>query len=171
MMRSLSLASLVLYTGLACAESTQAGVWYGTSTDEIIATHVQNDDGSMLSFLCTKSDKSCLWTISVGLTCDEKYEQPALAATRMGSAHITMVCNGKLKESNLYMLYAKEYEMMNSLVSRGGVMGIALAKDDGQFIAFRFNVDGAKAAIENIASALDRLPASKKPASIRSNTF
>lgn len=165
------LLALFTFASINSIAGQSPGVWYGSSSDSTISTYVSNEDGSTLSFVCHKSDRSCVWGLSVMNPCSENKEQPVLGTSVAGASHLTLICLGRGESSSFYSYFLKEYEQMFSLTVSGGVLGIAVPLEGGEFTAHRFNVDGAKAAIESVAKALNALNPTKKPTGLGSNTF
>lgn len=148
---------------LLCASSSLAaskvGVWTGFNQDDTVGAYVSADDGSALTFSCIGGKtNACYWTIYARITCDDGHTSPALMSSRAGAASATLTCLGKVKNSDLYMMHIKEYDDMNTIIAEGGVLGIAIAKESGDFQAMRFNVDGAKQAVANVIKAFGVSP-------------
>lgn len=156
-------AALVSVVSFASASAQNAGVWYGSSDADSISTHVNSDDGSVLTFLCSKTDESCLWGLSINVSCEKDELQPILGSSIVGAAHLTLVCAGPSSRKPLYAYVIKEYTQTLNLLSKGGIVGFVTPLASGRFSVIRFNADGAMTSAERAASAVKAQAAKKSP--------
>lgn len=152
MKTSIALATAVLLA--TSAHAGRSGIWEGFADDEIIGTQVTNDEDNTFAFLCVRKGTSCTWVLTLNLSCDENAKMPVLGASRLGAMHLTLGCVGPSKDKKRFMYTIDEYKRVFDLIAKGGEVGFAVAKDTGQFVAFRFNADGASQSIRNVADAL-----------------
>lgn len=136
------------------------GVWGGwTSSDgKYLYAGVENESHSRLVKSCDKASGKCWWFYGVQLACDESHKQIVLASGRLGSAAFKLTCAGKIEASTpgvqLYALAVDEDPDFERMVLAGGVVGLVIATEAGEFNVSRFNCDGAGTSIKALSTAI-----------------
>lgn len=146
-----NLALLLTTLSSTCALAASPGVWDGGTDKDSAWAFVHNEGGSTLGKVCIKSSWTCSWVIYIDTRCDDGKFVPALFASKAGTASGMINCGGPAGKETVNYLYTITEVDVDELVSYGGVAGVVIGLQDGSFSSYRFNVDGAKAAI----SALD----------------
>lgn len=135
-------------TGAYAQQGWQAGVM---NDNEGVYAGVTNDSGVVLGRYCTFKDDSCVWLIANDMSCRPANDYPALA-TAKSSAHVSLVCGGMNPARTQHRYFIKPYDTIDALVNDGGILGIAMVAESGNFRVFRFDLRGAKAILEQADS-------------------
>lgn len=106
-----------------------------------------NDNGVVFGRYCYFKDDTCVWMLANDLGCTPGATYPALATSR-DSAHVQLVCGGKSPTPALSRYFLKPYDTVEALVDAGGVLGVAVVADNGNFRVYRFDLAGAKRVLE-----------------------
>jgi len=147
------------------------GVWGGwTSSDgKYLYAGVDNESHSRLVKSCEKATGKCWWFFGAQLSCDDGHQQVMLASSRIGSASFKLTCAGKADKNasgtQPYLLAVEEDPNFERMVIAGGVLGLVVATEAGEFNVSRFNCDGASSSVKALSAALGSTPLSK-PASL-----
>jgi hypothetical protein len=131
-------------TGTHAQQTWQAGVM---TDNEGVYAGVTNDSGAILGRYCTFKDDSCVWMLVNDMGCKPANQYPALATAKT-SAHVSLVCAGLNPARTQHRYFLKPYDTVDGLVGEGGVLGVAMVAESGNFRVFRFDLRGAKAILE-----------------------
>lgn len=145
-MKGFILGVSLLLTALTASAQQQwrAGVM---SENEGVYAGVTSESGVILGRYCTFKDDTCVWLIANDMGCTPANEYPALASAK-SSAHVNLVCVGLRADQTQHRYLIKPYDTIDALVNEGGVLGVAMVTESGNFRVFRFNLRGAKAILE-----------------------
>jgi hypothetical protein len=143
---------LLLLAALSIAKFANAQTTWSSgllAKNEGVYAGTVNDSGAVFGRYCYFADDSCYWVLSNSLSCEETSTYPALAAAK-DAANIELVCAGKPRNSNLHKYFLKPYDTIEALVGdSGGVLGVATVAEGGNFRVFRFDLSGAKRAMQD----------------------
>lgn len=146
------------------AKSEPPGVWHGWKTDDANFAGVSNDSDSVLAKMCLNKDNSCYWVLYLKDKCEVGVATPVLMNARSGSISVELTCIGPA-DGGYHVLGTTDIQKVEQAVTSGGVAGIALPLDAGEFSVVRFNVDGAASSLKALAAAA-KSPSLKKPTAI-----
>jgi hypothetical protein len=158
-----NLALLLTMLSSTCAMAVSPGVWDGGSGKDSAWAVVRNEGGSTFGKVCIRSSGACSWVIYIDTRCDDGKSVPALFASRAGTASGMIGCGGPVGEDKINYLYTITEVDVEELVSYGGVAGVVIGLQDGSFSSYRFNVDGAKAAIKALDLTIGAGATKKSP--------
>lgn len=106
-----------------------------------------NASGVAFGRYCYFKDDTCYWMLGNDLSCDAGSIYPALASSK-DAANIELVCGGKGSAGTRYNYFLKPYDTIENLVGASGVLGVAAVAEGGNFRVFRFDLKGAKRALQ-----------------------
>lgn len=144
-------AALCLMAALSHAQTWSSGLM----TDKTgVYVGTVSESGAILARYCYFKDSSCVWMITTDLNCEAGADYPALATSKAAS-HLTLLCANREPKPAVNRYLVRPYDSMQSLIDAGEVFGLAMVTEAGGFKVFRFNLNGAKIAIQE-AEALFR---------------
>ena len=148
---ALGLAAHTLMLGAAHAQSSMWQKIAATNKRDHIAYTVGKDDPKqLLAVRCFQESKKCLVVLSMGTQCEDKAFYPLLLNSDAGALHIRGFCT--VNEGRFEYILSPYDQVSQILYTAKGVLGIATPLEDGAFRAYRFNLYGAKDAIDLVSS-------------------
>jgi hypothetical protein len=141
--------------GLSSAHA-QSSLWQTISAsnkkDAIAYTVGKDDSKQILAVRCFQDSKKCAVVLSMSTQCEDKAFYPMLINSDSGALHIRGFCT---VNEGRYEYILSPYEQVSQILYSGkGTLGIATPLDDGAFRAYRFNLYGAKEAMDVIYSKI-----------------
>jgi hypothetical protein len=134
------------------APAERYGDWSAThSGDGLYFATTTNATGAVFGVMC--SDGSCISFVNPTIACEEKAKYPALINSPGGSFFTTLSCR-HVGERNLLVL-EDDSNLVESM-EIGGVLGIAVPMQSGEFRVSRFSLTGALKSVNRIASLSGR---------------
>lgn len=138
------------------------GSWsYGhasTSPDRWYAMTV-NAGATAFDKLCIPSENACYWELVSPARCEEGHHSPVLVSSSIGALGASLTCTGhsfEVKGTVYYEEVLNHPRQLDRIVTQNhGVIGIALALQDGAFESQRFSLDGA---VEALSMMYKRMP-------------
>jgi len=126
-----------------------------------------NDSGAVLGQYCFPSG-NCVWLVAMSARCNEGDQYPILANSDAGAAHLAIQCNGQL-ENGLYRYVFTDFDLVDSTMKKGSLVGFAIPLDQDQFRVVRFRLNGVKSALATMQSRVEK--GGLSPTSTRDQTF
>lgn len=120
-----------------------------------------NDDGALFGRYCYFKDQNCVWLMTSTLRCTPGASYPALASST-DATNIQVVCGGPTTHNRGHRYFLTPYDAIEGLVEAGGILGIALVAQSGTFRVSRFDLTGAKRAMEQANTAFERRPKTRE---------
>ena len=148
---SLSALLLVLSGGLG-AEVYEFKDWlWSSSEDGYYFAITVNADGHTFGQYCYFADGDCLYLLTMGVTCVEGDEYPALLNSDYGAEGITLICGGIIDGESVLLI--GEFDATDELVRNGARFAVALGMEEDQFKAVRFSLLGSTYALDWMLSS------------------
>ena len=147
------IASQMLMLGAALAQSSMwQTIAAANKKDQIAFTVGKDDNKQVLAVRCFRDSKKCAVILSMGTQCEDKAVYPMLINSDAGALQIRGFCT---VNEGRYEYILSPYDQVSQILYTGkGVLGIATPLEDGAFRAFRFNLFGAKDAIDVVSSKI-----------------
>lgn len=126
------------------------GDWVlGSTTDGDFYAGVVNDSGAILQKRCSPSSGLCGWYLVTDTGCDKNITAPGLFSAPGGVTSINVSCVQPLvyKGKTYYQYSVNDPDLMDKMTEAHGILGIAVALQDGRFQVYRFSLKGAQQAV------------------------
>ena len=149
-MRILLLLITLLASDSLFAEIQRYGSWLtNTDSNDFVYAATLNENEHLFGQYCFPAEGACVWLLGFRTGCQQGDSYPALANSDSGAAHIEIICGGRL-ENGLYRYALADFDTIDDLVKKGGRLGFAVPFKEDQFRLIRFDLTGARAAIDAI---------------------
>lgn len=120
-------------------------VW-DLSGNEYVYAATLNSDGRILGQYCYFSDSSCVYLVSLGITCESGSEYPSILNSNAGVTDVRLICGHKYQGENVFFI--KPFDDVDNLIKQASNVGFAVAMEEGTFKVVRFSLSGSTYAIE-----------------------
>ena len=110
-----------------------------------------NSSGHIFGQYCYFDSESCLYIVTLGVTCDEDAEYPVIFNSNKGSGASTVTCAKEIEGVNAFFI--SNFDDIDNIVRQGSKIGIAVPMDDGKFKVVRFSLSGSEYAIDLMRAA------------------
>lgn len=150
----------------AVAVSAETGDWtYGVSDNRSsFYAFTTNDSGSVFGEWCSASTGKCLWMVGMNASCNEESSAyPILANTDGAAGPVSIICSGKLENTDLYRYQFSSWKDLESLLKDAGQIGFAIPLKAGEFRVVRFSLNGLSTAVSRMESQVAALQRSGPP--------
>jgi len=119
----------------------------GVSDDgDFLYAATVNEAGRILGQYCYFDTGSCLYIVSMGITCTPGDEYPALVNSDAGSAQIRLLCSEKYHDENI--LFVNSFDDIDRIVRDANRVGFAVPMENDDFKVVRFSLRGAARTID-----------------------
>lgn len=111
-----------------------------------------NDSDLILGEYCYFSSKSCTWIVGGDTECVNNASYPTLGNTDQGAAPLELLCMGKPATINNYAYAFKNWKLLEGMIKRSTMLGLAVPMKGDQFTVWRFSLTGMNAALADMES-------------------
>lgn len=143
-----AVAFMVSVSAFAELKYNKDWMWDSTGDDFSYAATITSS-GRILGQYCYLDSDSCIYTVSLGITCQEEESYPVLINSDTGVIKADMICGHKISNSN-YAFYIKPFDAIDLKVRSASNIGFAVAMESGKFKVVRFSLSGSTYAIESM---------------------
>lgn len=144
----LFIAGLIQFMSLVVMAEVQISkdwVWDLSGAEYVYAATI-NEDGRILGQYCYFSDSSCIYLVSLGITCKAGSEYPSILNSTAGVVDVKLICGHEYQGENVFII--KPFDDVDNLVKQADNVGFAVAMEEGTFKVVRFSLSGSNHAIE-----------------------
>jgi hypothetical protein len=153
--RALGLISLIISLQ-SYGQSTRIGDWTIQVDHDPFFAATSNDSNSLGQF-CSEAAHRCFYTVTSQSACDLGIAYPVLLNTDSGVSPNSVVCMGKLENSENYWYTISDFEKMDAMIRQSRRISIAFPIGGERFQIMSFSLEGAGAAIIFMRSVADRV--------------
>jgi len=147
---------LLLFPFFASAEVQVSKDWaWDLSGNEYVYAATVNSDGRILGQYCYFSESTCVYLVSLGITCESGSEYPSILNSSAGVADVELVCGHKYQGENVFFI--KPFDEVDNLIKQANNVGFAVAMEEGTFKVVRFSLSGSTYAIEMMRAGAEIL--------------
>lgn len=146
--RLLCVALLSIVCAIATAADNVYGNWRCTTNGDASEASTSSGSGALLGLLCLRSQNKCMYYLESSSQCKEGQAYPLLVNGDTSADKLTATClvlgsgSGKINA-----LVLSPMQNVVTLVSKGGNLGFAQPMINGQFLVFRFSLEGSQTAL------------------------
>ena len=130
------------------------------SGSEYVYAATVNTDGRILGQYCYFSESSCVYLVSLGITCEPGSEYPSILNSSAGVADVRLVCGHMYQGENVFFI--KPFDDVDNLIKQANNVGFAVAMEEGTFKVVRFSLSGSTYAIEMMRAGAEILNEAKQ---------
>ena len=161
------LTALLITTLTAPAGAESFGAWSTSiATDGSLIAATSNAAGDVLGQYCVPSANSCYWLLAIGSPCTASGSYTALSNSESGTAQLRLLCLPQ-SAAGQYRYVFEDFATIDHIVKTDTRVGFALALQNGQFKAVRFDLTGSRLAIDHMRrQAGESAPQQTKPAGV-----
>lgn len=152
-MKSHFIVLLGLLGPLTCrAEPVSVGNWSVDTNGKYVSAYTVNESESVFGMLC--DSESCVFYTNLRTTCEKGTQYQSLISGSAGGATAMVLHCRPITENGQtrYILLIGGFDDMEQIVMGGGVLGIAVVLQSGEFNVSRFDLKDARRATELAAS-------------------
>ena len=143
------LASVIFVPVTAQADVQVKQDWRWDLSDKNYAyASTENKDQRTLGQYCYYGTGSCLYAISLGVTCSKGSEFSAILNSNVGSARVRLVCGHRMEDENAF--YIRPFSEVDGIVKEGSTIAFAVPMKSGEFKIVQFSLAGSAVAIDRM---------------------
>ena len=120
--------------------------WDLSYSDEYAYAATVNSDGRTLGQYCYYADNSCVYLVTLGITCEASAEYPSILNSNTGAADVSLICGHTYQGENVFFI--KPFDDVDIIVMSANTIGFAVAMEEGTFKVVRFSLSGSTHAIK-----------------------
>jgi hypothetical protein len=109
----------------------------------------RNEGGNIIGYMCLEN-RNCAWLLTVDVECKEDSQRPVMANSDVGATPLTAHCMGPAGVGSFHNYMFLEFQNVDRMIKGATRIAFAmpLAKDEFQVV--RFDLSGAKFAIDRL---------------------
>ncbi|MBU2709338.1 hypothetical protein KCM76_25305 [Zooshikella marina] len=137
--------------------------WYwdlSLNKDEFVYAATENSEGRVLGQYCYIFEKSCVYIVSLGISCKEGSKFPSIVNSSAGAVGVNLICGHKYNKENVF--YITPFDDIDNLIKKASKVGFVVAMKDNKFKVVRFSLSGSTYAIEMMRAGAELLNESKE---------
>lgn len=128
-----------------------------------------NEKDRMLAQVCYYETGSCIYMVSLGITCEKDAEYPSLVNSNLGADHVMLLCAHKFEGENIFVF--KDFDKIDGIIKEANRVGFAIPVESGHFKVVRFSLSGSKDAIQMMRLSTQYLIENKSKKEIKSEEY
>ncbi|AZT83650.1 hypothetical protein EHN06_08915 [Marinobacter sp. NP-4(2019)] len=150
MSRYIWILTLSILSSPLHAEFNVSKDWmWDASGQEFAYAATSTDGGRILGQYCYYNQDSCVYVVTLGITCEQGSEYPALVNSNVGAIEVQLICGHKAAtDENAFFI--KPFTEIDNAVRQASNIGFAIAMKSGRFKVTRFSLSGSTYAIESM---------------------
>lgn len=150
MLRHIWILTLFVLSSPLQAEFNVNKDWmWDTSGSEFAYAATSTDGGRILGQYCYYDQETCVYVVTLGITCDQGSEYPALVNSNVGAIEVRLIC-GHQAAADENAFFIKPFSEIDNAVRQASNIGFAIAMESGRFKVTRFSLSGSTYAIESM---------------------
>ncbi len=147
---------LLFFSSFSLAEVQMNKDWgWDLSGSEYVYAATQNQDGRILGQYCYFSESSCVYLVSLGITCESGSDYPSILNSSAGVTDVNLFCGHEYQGENVFFI--KPFDVVDNIIKKADNVGFAVAMEEGTFKVVRFSLSGSTYAIEMMRAGAEIL--------------
>lgn len=149
-MKHLFHALLLIALAAPAGAAQSFGAWLASvATDGALFAATINDSRDVLSQSCDLNGEDCVWLLVIRSPCTEGASYTVLSNSDSGTAQLRLLCLSPNADGQHRYAF-EDFAAIDHIIKTDTRVGFALALQNGQFKAVRFDLTGSRLAIDHM---------------------
>ena len=150
--------SLLLISVSSFANIKQNKDWFwdlSLDAGNFVYAATMNDSERLLGQYCYFDEGTCVYIVTLGITCTEGSKYPSIINSSAGVAQVDLICAHKFEGENTFFI--TPFDDVDNIIRQASNIGFAVAMEGDEFKVVRFSLLGSTHAIEMMRSGAEIL--------------
>lgn len=150
--------SFLLSSASSFAEFKQNKDWFwnlSLDAGNFVYAATLNSSDRLLGQYCYFDEGTCVYMVTLGITCTEGSEYPSIINSSAGVVTVDLICAHKYEDENTFFI--TPFDDVDNIIKQASTIGFAVAMEGDEFKVVRFSLSGSTYAIEKMRSGAEVL--------------